>query len=134
MRTHILRVVLFGACISSPAFAGADRCASSAEAIPLCTVLSDAAKYDSKNVTIRGYYRMVLHGSVLMSPACGETYVNVRQASDYKADKHASAIMRSLTKQNQFQSVAVVYPGHFPGPATGSMFRAKLSVLRDRGP
>jgi hypothetical protein len=122
MRRNVLVAVLLGACISSLAFAGDDRCASSAEAIPLCTVLSDAAKYDGKEITVRGLYRMVLHGSVLTSPECGKTYVNMRQASDYKGDRDASAIMRSLTKKDQFQSVDVVIRGTFRVAKQGQCF------------
>jgi hypothetical protein len=122
MRRDILVVVVLGTCISSLAFAGDDRCSSSAEAISLCTVLTDAAKYDGKEITVRGLYRMVLHGSVLMSPSCGKTYVNMRQASDYKANKDASAIMRSLTKKDQFQSVDVVIRGAFRVAKRGQCF------------
>ena len=120
MKTNILLVLLFGACLSS--LAGDDRCTPSAEAISICTVLSDAAKYDGKEVTVRGLYRMVLHGSVLTSPACGRTYVNMRQASDYKADKHASAMMRSLTQNDRFQSVDVLIRGTFRVAQQGQCF------------
>ena len=114
MRKYI-SIILLTAYFSSLAFAvgGDDRCVTSAEAIPLCTVLSDAAKYDGKEITVRGLYRMVIHGSILTSPECGKTYVNMRQASNYKADKHASNVMRSLTKKDRFQSVDVVLRGTF---------------------
>jgi hypothetical protein len=122
MRMNMLVVVLIGACISSLAFARDNRCASSAEAIPLCTVLSNAAEYGGKQVIVEGLYRLVLHGSVLMSPACGKAYVNMRQASDYTVDKHASAIMRSLTKKDEFQSVDVVVRGTFRVAKRGQCF------------
>ena len=122
MRANVLIVVLVVACFSSLAFAGNNRCASSADAIPLCTVLSDPAKYDGKDITVRGLYRMVIHGSVLTSPACGKTYVNLKQASDYKADKQAAATVRSLTKKDQFQSVDVVLRGTFRVAQQGQCF------------
>ncbi len=122
MRTNIVIVILLVACADTLALAGDDRCALSAEAVPLCTVLSDAAKYDSKEITVRGLYRMVLHGAVLTSPACVKTKVNMRRSSDYKADKHASAIMRSLTKKDQFQSVVVVIRGTFRVAQQGQCF------------
>jgi hypothetical protein len=65
---------------------------------------------------------MVTHGSILMSPPCGQTYVNLRGASDYKADKHASAVVRSLTKKDQFQSVDVVLRGTFHVAAEAQCF------------
>jgi hypothetical protein len=122
MRKNSLVVVMLGVCITSFAGSGDDRCASSVEAVPLCTVLSDAAKYDGQEITVRGLYRMVLHGSVLMSPACGKIYVNVRQASDYRANKHALGIMRSLTKKDQFQSVDIVFRGTFRVAPRGQCF------------
>src|SRR5205807_177446 len=83
---------------------------------------SDAAKYDGKEITVKGLYRMVFHGSILTSPACGKTYVNMRQASAYKADKHASTVMKSLTKKDQFQSVDVVLRGTFRVAHNGKCF------------
>jgi hypothetical protein len=82
----------------------------------------DAAKYDGKEITVEGLYRMVLHGSILMSPACGKPYVNMHGASDYKADKHASSVLRSLTKKDQFQSVDVVLRGSFKVAQQGQCF------------
>jgi hypothetical protein len=95
------------------AFAGENECLASAKAIPLCTVLSDSSKYDGKEITIRGLYRMAIHGSVLMSSACSQTYVNMRRSSDEKPNKHAMAIIRSLTKKDQFTPVDVVLRGKF---------------------
>jgi hypothetical protein len=122
MRSTIVMAVLFAACFNPLASAGDNECTVSAEAVPLCTILSDAASYDGKEVTVRGLYRMVIHGSILTSPACGKTYVNMRQASDYKADKHASALVRSLTKHDQFQSVEVVLRGTFRVAQQGQCF------------
>jgi hypothetical protein len=65
---------------------------------------------------------MVIHGVILMSPECGKTYVNMRQAPDYKVDKHVLAIVRSLTKHDQFQPVDVVIPGNFRVAAKGQCF------------
>jgi len=122
MRTNIVIVILLVTCAGSLVSAGDDRCAPSAEAVPLCTILSDAAKHAGKEITVRGLYRMVLHGSILTSPACGKIKVNMRRSSDYKADKHASAVMRSLTKKDQFQSVDVVIRGTFRIAQQGQCF------------
>jgi hypothetical protein len=47
-----LLALLAAACVSNPvALSGEVKCsASAAETIPLCTVLSDAAKYDGKEI------------------------------------------------------------------------------------
>jgi hypothetical protein len=100
----------------------ADGSTVTEDAIPLCTVLSAAAQYDGKEITVRGLYRMVLHGSVLMSPECEHDLVNMRQAADYKADKRVKSKMRSLTKKNQFQSVDVVLRGTFRMAHQGECF------------
>jgi hypothetical protein len=121
MRKLTLAALAF-ACMNSTIVAAADRCVIPADVVPLCTVLSDAAKYDDKEITVRGLYRMVLHGSILMAPACEHTLVNMRQAADYKANKHASATIRSLTKTDQFNSVDVVLRGTFRVAHKGECF------------
>lgn len=113
MRARIALLFLLVAGFGLLAPAGDYPCSAKATAIPLCTILSDAPNYDRKEVTVKGLYRMVIHGSVLTSSTCGKNYVNLRQASDYKADKHASAVIRSMTKKDQFQAVEIVLRGTF---------------------
>ncbi len=113
MRSTIATTVLLAACLSPLTLAGKDKCAAFVQAVPLCTVLSDAPKYDGKEITVRGLYRMVIHGSVLMSPACSPTYVNMRRALDEKPNKQALAVIRSLTRKDQFHPVDVVLRGNF---------------------
>jgi hypothetical protein len=122
MKSIIAIAVLLAAFVNPLASAGDNECTVPTKVVPLCTVLSDPASYDGKEITVKGLYRMVIHGSVLTSPACGQTYVNMRQASDYKADKHASAVVRSLTKKDQFQSVEVVLRGTFRVSQQGQCF------------
>ena len=122
MKSTLAVSIVFVSCFTSLALASGPQCAASSDAIPLCTVLADAAKYDGKEIIIRGLYRMVLHGSILTSPACAHTYVNMRRTSDYKADKRASQIMRSLTKDHQFQLIDVVYKGVFRAAEQGQCF------------
>ena len=102
---------------------GADReCPALAKAVPLCTVLADASQYDGKEITVSGLYRMVIHGSVLMSPECGKDLVNMRRSLDAKVDKHDLAVIRSVTRKNQFQSVDVVLRGSFRIAGKGECF------------
>jgi hypothetical protein len=100
-------------CCPSPAAREQAKDNAPVEAMPLCTVLADAAKYDGKEIVVRGLYRMVIHGSILMDRACSKTDVNLRQAPGYKADKQALSVLRALTKKDQFQPVDVVYRGTF---------------------
>jgi hypothetical protein len=46
-----------------------------------------------------------------MDRSCPLIEVNLREGSGYKANKQASAVMRSLTKKDQFQPVDVVLRG-----------------------
>ena len=48
-----------------------------------------------------------------MDRNCSETDVNLRGAPGYKADKHALAVLRSLTKKDEFRPVDVVLRGTF---------------------
>jgi hypothetical protein len=85
----------------------------SAQAMPLCAVIADAARYDGKEITVHGLYRMVIHGAILMDRACSKTDVNLRESLGYKADKKAASALRSITKKDQFQPVEVVFRGIF---------------------
>jgi len=122
MRAFASACILIVSGLLPIACSGADTCNAAVSAIPLCTVLSDATKYDGKDVIVRGLYRMVIHGSVLMSPACGQTYVNMRQASNEKPNKQALAVIRSLTKKDQFHPVDVVLRGNFRVAHEGQCF------------
>jgi hypothetical protein len=113
MRLTIAIGILLAVCLGAVASSDLDKCPASAQALPLCTILADAAKYDGKEITVRGLYRMVIHGSVLMGTTCSQIEVNTRQAAGYKADKQAVAVVRSLTKKNQFQPVDEVLRGTF---------------------
>jgi hypothetical protein len=65
---------------------------------------------------------MVVHGSILMESACPKAKVNMGAAPDYKANKHALAVIQSLTKKDQFQSVDVVLRGTFRVAHQGQCF------------
>jgi hypothetical protein len=109
-------------CFTTDAPGANQECPALAKAVSLCTVLAGSSKYDGKEITVSGLYRMVTHGSILMSPECGKTYVNLRGAPDYKVDKHVLAVVRSLTKHGQFQPVDVVIRGTFRVAAKGECF------------
>lgn len=71
---------------------------------------------------MRGLYRMVIHRAILMDHSCPKIDVNLREASAYKANKLASAELRSLTKKNQFQIVDTVFRGTFHVAHEGQCF------------
>lgn len=121
-RNSIGITLLLVICFTAISPAVNTECPAFAKAVPLCTVLTDPSRYEGKDVTVRGLYRMVLHGSILMSPECGQTYVNMQGAPDYKADKHALSVVRSLTKKDQFRSVDVVLRGTFRVAQMGQCF------------
>lgn len=122
MRSTFLIVLCLTLFVSPTALARDDKCIASAQAVPFCTVVSDAATYNGKEVTVRGLYRMVLHGSLLMGATCSKNKANLRQASDYKADNNALAVLRSLTKKDRFQTVDVVIRGTFRVAHEGQCF------------
>lgn len=120
MRLKIV-LVSFLTCFAPLCLAAGD-CARPVQAIPICNVLANAAQYDGKEVTVSGSYRMVIHGSILSGPACSKDDVNLRRAAHWKGDKHAVATIRSLTKQDRFQSVGVVSRGTFRVAQEGQCF------------
>ena len=120
MRIKSLAVLLLGSSLAL--FPGVAASTTAEPAVPLCDLLSNADKYDGQDVTVRAVYRLVIHGSVLMSPNCRETYVNMRQVSDYSADKHASKVLRSAIRRNEFQPVEVVVRGTFRSAKQGQCF------------
>ncbi len=70
MRFVVIRVILFAFYLAPLTFASESKCPESALAIPVCNILADAAKYDGKDVAVRGLYYRVTHGSILTAPAC----------------------------------------------------------------
>jgi hypothetical protein len=122
MRSITLIVLLLAVFVSPTVLAGDDKCTAFPQAVPFCAVVSDAANYDGREITVRGLYRMVVHGSILMGATCPKTKANVREAPDYKADKNASTVVRSLTKKDQFQAVDVVIRGTFRVAHQGQCF------------
>jgi hypothetical protein len=128
MKATTVVTVLIAACLNPAMSAGGKKCAAPADSVPLCSVLSDAARYDGKDIVVSGIYRMVVHGSILTSSACPNATVNLRQARGYKANKTALAVIRSLTKHNQFQPVDVVLHGTFSVAHQGQCFGQTCSL------
>jgi hypothetical protein len=83
------------------------------EAIPICTVLANARQFDGQEITVRGTYYRVFHGSMLRSTACegADNRVNLRLASNWKADKGALKTLNHLVRRSE--PVDVVLRGVF---------------------
>jgi hypothetical protein len=124
MRQTITVLILLAVCFSLPGFSGDDKCAVSAQSIPICNVIADASKYDGKEITVRGLYRMLIHGSILMGTACPKDNINLRKAPNAKEDKHALAEIRSFykKKENRFQPIDEVLRGTFRVAQQGQCF------------
>lgn len=113
MRLRIMIAILVSASVGAVACPNNDKCPALAQALPLCTVLANANQYDGKEITVRGLHRMVIHGSVLVGADCPRIDVNLRGGPQYKADKRALAVARSLTKKDQFYPVDEILRGIF---------------------
>jgi hypothetical protein len=122
MRLAIASILLQTALLAWPCSAAEGDSAAPPQAIPLCTVLANATKYDGKEVTVRGLYRMVIHGSILLHPDCPTEEVNVRRVADWKANKKAAATLRAVTKKDRFQAVDIVSRGIFKIAHEGQCF------------
>jgi len=79
---------------------------ASAAVIPFCTVLSNASAYDGKEVTIKGVYWRVIHGSILTGPTC-DGKANMRLSANWKGDKQAVKLRNSRARSNQGNQVVV---------------------------
>jgi hypothetical protein len=95
-------------------------------AINICSVIATPDKYDGTEIVVKGLYRVVIHGAVLTGSACSETYASVREASNYKADVHASSIVKRLLKKDKSQPIAVVVRGTFRVAQKGQCFGGDL--------
>ena len=56
---------------------------------------------------------MVIHGSILIGPACPQIDVNMRRSENWKGDKQAVAVLRSILRKNRLATVDVVIRGIF---------------------
>lgn len=111
MRRAKASVILLLTCLTVAAHTQDVRHGTSSDAIPLCEVIANSSKYDGNAIVVRGQYRFVIHGAILMDRACSKTDVNLREAPGYKAEKHASSVLRTVTKKDRFQPVDVILRG-----------------------
>ena len=92
------------------------------QALSVCAITANAKHYDGMSVVLQGYYRMVIHGAILRGNSCPEVELAVRRARNYRANKQASNVLRSLTKKSQFRPVDVIVRGVFRVAKEGHCF------------
>jgi len=122
MRLLLAISLLLLASVSLAASSNHNCSADWANAVPICTVLANPAKYDGKTIMVKGLYQMIIHGSIIYGTACPKINVSLRGAADWKGDKRALAVIRRLTRKNQFQPVQVVSRGTFRVAREGECF------------
>jgi hypothetical protein len=98
-------------CLSFATHSQGGKRNASPEAMPLCEVIANSSKYDGKLIEVAGLYRFVIHGAILMDRSCPQAEINLRESPGYKADKKAASVLRSITKEDQFQPVDVILRG-----------------------
>jgi len=113
-------LALFG---NVPNVFGKDQYAGTSQPISICDMVSNAAAYDRKEITIRGLYLIIFHGSILMGlQSCPKEEVNLKSAPDSKDDKSAAAMLSHLRKKDPFKPVEVVFRGTFRVAREGQCF------------
>jgi hypothetical protein len=72
---------------------------STAPAHPICSVLSKAAEYDGKEVTVSGIYRFEIHGAELFGRECRSREMNVSlsNAPDFRESKEIRKAWRRIS-------------------------------------
>lgn len=114
--------MLMSVCSISPVMGSEARKDQSLQAIPLCRVIANAPKYDGKLIEVRGLYRFVIHGSILMDRGCPGNVASLRGTPGSKDNKRALSVMRSQAKKDQFQPIEVVLRGIFRVAHEGQCF------------
>lgn len=127
-------VLLIAVCLSTQSHANSDNCATVVTFVSLGDVLADAAKYDGKEIIVRGSYRMVIHGSVLMMSSCPANLVNLRQAKGYVENQSALKIIRSNTRKGSIQDDRGCAAWNLSSCTPRRVLRSELRTLRNREP
>jgi len=99
-----------------------EKCVESKQAVDVCALLSNPSESDSKELVIRGLYRVIIHGSIMTGSTCKKVDVNMRRAHEWKGDKRAQAALRTQMKKNPYQFVELVIRGTFRVAQQGQCF------------
>jgi hypothetical protein len=122
MKLLITILLTFGLVLLPLPLSASDECAASGEAIPICTVLTDAAKYDGKEIIVKAIYTAAIHGSYITGAACSDVGINLKRTEHWHAEKRALNTIRSLTKKDPFHSVEIVVRGVFRKAYSGTCY------------
>jgi len=85
---------------------------SATQVLSLCDLLSRAAEFDGKQITVRGIYQFEIHGAELFAQQCTSRNdrVNLRHAPEYKSDKRTQEAWHRVGRH---QPAEVVVRGKF---------------------
>ena len=97
-----------------------------AHALDICSLIASPAEYDGKEVIVTSLYRMIIHGAILMGKGCSDVNISAKETDDYKADKHASDVLRRLLKKDRFGPVEIVVRGTFHLAHQGQCFGGEI--------
>jgi hypothetical protein len=106
MTVQVLRTIFLAASVATMAISQSGKPDQSAEPIPFCTVIANASVYDGKEITVRGLYHRVIHGSILTGLTCNGK-ANLRQSRDWKADKQAIKLLNARARNDQATEIAL---------------------------
>ena len=61
-----------------------------------------------------------------MGKGCSDVNISAKETDDYKADKHASEVLRRLLKKDKFEPVEIVVRGTFHLAHQGQCFGGEI--------
>jgi hypothetical protein len=130
MAVQTLCIFLLAASLTTMAVPQNGRLDPSAEAIPVCTVFENASAYDGKEITVRGLYYRVIHGSILRGSTC-DGKANMRQSREWKANRRAAKLLNSQARDND--ATGIVLRGTFRMAKKGQCFGQTCSPYEIEG-
>ena len=101
------------------AYGKEDRPPSPPPAFSICTVLSKAADYDGKDITVRVIYQSNPEGGISYGPECSHEYVSLRKAPDFRPNKD---VQKEWRKMGAYKPVDLVLRGRFTICRGGNCF------------
>jgi hypothetical protein len=115
--------ILF-ALIGCAPLAGNEISSVSERAIPICSIIADAPRYDGQIVVVRASFQSQPHGSILFGKSCLNSTVAMRDGSDYKENPRAASMLATLLKEDDSKIVNVIFRGIFRVARPGQCFNS----------
>lgn len=105
--------------LCAAAYAGEERRTSPPPALSICSVLSKAADYDGKDVTVRVIYQSNPEGGIGYGSECSHEFVSLRKAPDFKPNKD---VQKEWKKMRAYKPADLVLRGKFTICREGDCF------------